>query len=56
MDWLQAESLFDIQEVKNLSTRKDGVVKSNMQRKGIGRVLKGNVALEKLRRHYEDQR
>ena len=56
VDWLQAESLFDIQEVKNLSTRKDGVVKSNMQRKGIGRVLKGNVALEKLRRHYEDQR
>lgn len=56
VDWLQAESLFNIQEVKNLSTRKDGVVKANMQRKGIGRVLRGNEALEKLRKHYEDQR
>ena len=55
VDWLQAESLFDIKEVKNLSTRKDGVVKANMQRRGIGRVLKGNVALEKLREHYEHQ-
>lgn len=54
VDWLQAESLFDIQEVKNLSTRKDGVVKSNMQRRGIGRVIKGNVALERLRKHYEN--
>lgn len=55
VDWLQAESLFDIQEVKNLSTRKDGVVKSNMQRRGIGRVIKGNVALERLRKHYENK-
>lgn len=56
VDWLQAQSLFEIQEVKNLSTRKDGVVKSNMQRRGIGRVLKGNAALEKLREHYENKR
>jgi len=54
VDWLQAESLFDLHEVKNLSTRKDGVVKANMQRKGIGRVLRGNEALEKLRKHYEN--
>ena len=54
VDWLQAESLFELKEVKNLSTRKDGVVKSNMQRTGIGRVLKGNEALEKLRKHYEN--
>ena len=54
VDWLQAESLFDIKEVKNLSTRKDGVVKANMQRRGIGRVMKGNEALERLRKHYEN--
>ena len=56
VDWLQVQSLLDLGEVKNLSTRKDGVVKPNMQRKGIGRVLRGNVALEKLRKHYEDKR
>lgn len=56
VDWLQAQSLFEIQEVKNLSTRKDGVVKSNMQRRGVGRVLKGNAALEKLREYYENKR
>lgn len=56
VDWLQVQSLLDIGEVKNLSTRKDGVVKANMQRKGIGRVLKGNEVLEKLRVFYENKR
>lgn len=56
VDWLQVQSLLDIKEVKNLSTRKDGVVKANMQRKGIGRVLRGNEVLEKLRVFYENKR
>ena len=56
VDWLQVQSLLDIPEVKNLSTRKDGVVKANMQRRGIGRVMKGNAVLEKLREYYGNQR
>lgn len=53
VDWLQAESLFDIKEKKNLSTRKDGEIPKNMERKCIGRVLNGAKALEKLRGAYE---
>lgn len=45
IDWLQAESLFDIKSVKGLSTRKDG--KGNPS-KGIGRVLNGAEALAKI--------
>jgi len=55
VDWLQILSILDIEEVKNLSTRIDGMVRDNMERRGIGRVIKGNVALEKLRKHYENQ-
>ena len=56
VDWLQLQSLLELKEVRVLSTRKDGVMKKNMQRKAIGRVMRGNDALEKLRRHYEHQR
>lgn len=56
VDWLQLQSLLELKEVRGLSTRKDGVMKKNMQRKAIGRVMRGNDALEKLRRHYEHQR
>jgi site-specific DNA-methyltransferase (adenine-specific) len=55
VDWLQAQSLLDIKEVRGLSTRKDGVMKNNMQRKAIGRVMRGHDALEKLRKQYEHQ-
>ena len=48
VDWLQAESLFDIKPVKCGSTRKDGKINKNMQRIGIGRVLKGSEAINKL--------
>ena len=54
VDWLQIQSILDLKEVRNLSTRKDGVVRSNMHRVGIGRGMKGNVAMEKLREHYEN--
>lgn len=53
IDWLQAESLFDISPKKNLSTRIDGKVTDNMVRVSVGRVLNGADALEKIRRHYE---
>ena len=46
IDWLQAQTLFDIKQVKEYSTRKDGVIKKD--KKGIGRVLNGAKALNKL--------
>lgn len=48
VDWLQAESLFDIKPVKCGSTRTDKKISKNMQRIGIGRVLKGSEAINKI--------
>ena len=48
VDWLQAESLFDIKPVKCGSTRKDKKISSNMNRIGIGRVIKGSDAINKI--------
>ena len=48
VDWLQAESIFDIKPVKNLSTRKDGKITKGMESKGIGRVIKGRDAINKI--------
>lgn len=50
IDWLQAKTLFDIKQVKEYSTRKDGVIKK--EKKGIGRVLNGAKALSKLTEGY----
>lgn len=54
VDWLQAESLFDLKMVKALSTRADGKVTKMMETKGLGRVIRGRDALERLRKHYEN--
>lgn len=48
IDWLQAESLFDIKPVKCGSTRKDGKITEKMSRVGTGRVLKGSEAINKI--------
>lgn len=48
VDWLQAETLFDISEKKLPSTRKDGKITKSMQRKSIGRVLNGRKAIDKI--------
>ena len=48
VDWLQALSVFDIKQVKALPTRKDGKVTEKMMRIGLGRVLDGAKALNKL--------
>lgn len=45
IDWLQAETLFDLKTVKGLSTRKDGGGESA---RGTGRVLNGAKALSKI--------
>ena len=45
IDWLQAQSVFEIKTVKNYSTKKDG---KGQELKGIGRVLNGANALSKI--------
>lgn len=46
IDWLQAQSLFDIKPVKEYSSRKDGTI--SQPQKGVGRVLNGASALSVL--------
>lgn len=53
VDWLQAESLFNIETAKALSTRKDGIVTEKSERKGVGRVLNGAKALEDILNEYQ---
>lgn len=48
IDWLNAQSVFDIETVKCYSTRKDGVVTKTMERRGSARVLDGAKALRKI--------
>lgn len=48
VDWLQAQTLFDIKSVKCGSTRTDGVISKKMQRVGVGRVLRGAEAINKI--------
>lgn len=54
VDWLQAESIFDIKPKKSLSIRKDETITNSMERVSVGRVLNGAKALERLREHYEN--
>ena len=53
VDWLQAESIFDLQTVQSLSTRTDGKITKSGKRRGLGRVLKGAEALEAVRNAYQ---
>lgn len=48
LDWLQAKTLFDIKDVKCLSSRKDGKVSDSYTRIGIGRVLDGSKAINRI--------
>jgi len=48
VDWLQALSIFDIKQVKALSARKDGKISDKRMQIGVGRVLNGAMALNKL--------
>lgn len=47
VDWLQAETMFDIKPVRGLSTNKSSI-NSCGKRMGIGRVLRGADALNKI--------
>lgn len=48
IDWLNAQSIFGLETVKSYSTRKDGKVTKNMERKGVARVLDGAKVLNEL--------
>ena len=48
VDWLQLESLFELETVKAYSTRMDGKVSKSMTRAGIGRVVNGADFLSRL--------
>ena len=48
VDWLQAETLFGLEKVQNLSTRKDGKISGGMRSYGIGRVIDGKKGINKL--------
>ena len=48
VDWLQLESLFDLETVKAYSSRTDGKITKNMTRAGVGRVVDGADFLNKL--------
>lgn len=53
IDWMQAQTLFDIKQVKAFSTRMDGSENPKTVKRGIGRVLRGATAIENLRRNTE---
>ena len=48
IDWLNAQSILGLETVKSYSTRKDGKVTKNMERKGVARVLDGAKVLNEL--------
>lgn len=47
VDWLQAQSLFELGQVQGLGS------KEGFRKVGVGRVVKGAEALEKIRKFYE---
>lgn len=53
IDWMQAQTLFDIKQVKAFSTRMDGSINPRTVKRGVGRVMRGADAIENLRRHSE---
>lgn len=48
VDWLQAQTLFDLKPVQELSTRKDGMIKGSFKKFGISRILRGADAINKI--------
>lgn len=48
VDWLQAQTIFNLKPVMNLSTRRDGEINKGNKKIGIGRVIKGSEFINKL--------
>lgn len=56
VDWLQAQTLFDIHPVKALPTKRGGTQSLAFQKRiGVGRVINGAKAIEKLLQEKEAQ-
>lgn len=53
VDWLQAETLFGLKTKGSLPSRRDGKITAVSQKRGVGRVLRGAEALERLRHEYQ---
>lgn len=54
VDWLQAESIFDIETVRCFPTAKGEKGEKHPTKYGVGRVLKGAEALDKIKKAYEN--
>ncbi|WP_277301187.1 ParB N-terminal domain-containing protein [Veillonella montpellierensis] len=48
IDWINAQSLFELPRVKMLPTNKDGIEKEKMTTYGVGRVVNGARAIQAL--------
>lgn len=48
IDWINAQSVFGLEPRKMLSTRKDGYLSEGMTVTGLGRVIDGSEAINKL--------
>ena len=56
VDWLQAQTLFDIHPVKALPTKRGGTQSLAFQKRiGVGRVINGAKAIEQLMKEKEVQ-
>ena len=56
VDWLQAQTLFGLEPVKALPTKKDGEQSEAFQKRiGVGRVLNGAKAIERILSEKEAQ-
>lgn len=56
VDWLQAQTIFGIEPVKAMPTRKGGTQSLAFQKRiGVGRVLNGPKAIERIMREKEAQ-
>ena len=48
VDWLQAQTLLELEPVKAWPTKKGGTNSEDFKRVGVGRVLNGAKAIEKI--------
>ena len=53
IDWLNAMGIFGIEKAKAYPTRKEGNKKSFGMRAGVGRVLDGQKALERVQNKWK---
>lgn len=53
-DWMYAQSLFGLKRVKAYSTRKDGKLRPGFMKMGLGRVIDGMEAIERIKETRND--